>query len=63
MLPLFPTLVKYMDSLGVVIKTLFFKTSKVKEGHLIVVDSEANEDLKNVQAKILNAFRKMVKDE
>ena len=62
-LPLFPTLVKYMDSLGVIVRTIFFKTAKVKDSSLIVVDSEAKEPLPAVQEKILQSFRKILRNE
>ena len=62
-MPLFPTLIKYMDSLGVVVRTIFFKTSKVRDGNLVVVDSEAKENLESAQKKLLKSFKKILKDE
>jgi hypothetical protein len=62
-MPLFPTLIKYMDSLGVVVRTVFFKTSKLKDGGLFIVDSDSKESLPVIQQKALKAFRKMLKDE
>jgi hypothetical protein len=35
-MPLFPTLIKYMDSLGVYVRTLFFKNQKSRDPNLIV---------------------------
>lgn len=35
-MPLFPTLIKYMDSLGVYARTIFFKNQKSRDANLIV---------------------------
>jgi hypothetical protein len=39
-LPLFPTLIKYMDSMGVYVRTLFFKNQKSKDPNLMIVDKD-----------------------
>lgn len=62
-MPLFPTLIKYMDSLGVVVKTIFFKTSKVRDGHLIVIDSDNKENLEAAQKKLHKSFKKIMHDD
>ena len=62
-MPLFPTLIKYMDSLGVVVRTIFFKNAKPRDSHLIVVDSSQPIALPELQTKMLNTFMTMVKEE
>lgn len=62
-MPLFPTLIKYMDSLGVVVKTIFFKTSKVRDGHLVVIDSDNKENLEAAQKKLHKSFKKIMHDD
>lgn len=61
-MPLFPTLIKYMDSLGVVVRTIFFKTSKVRDGNLVVIDSDTKENLETAKHKMLKAFKSIIKD-
>lgn len=61
-MPLFPTLIKYMDSLGVVARTIFFKNAKPRDSNLLVVDSTAKEKLPVVQARLLNTFKKLLRD-
>ena len=36
-MPLFPTLIKYMDSLGVCVQTLFFKNNKGQDPKLVIL--------------------------
>lgn len=60
-MPLFPTLIKYMDSLGVYARTIFFKNQKTRDPNLIIVDKNKHEHLPAFQAKLLSTFRKMVK--
>lgn len=59
-MPLFPTLIKYMDSLGVYARTIFFKNQKSKDQHLAI---PPNDDLPTFQASLLATFRKMMKEE
>ena len=59
-LPLFPTLIKYMDSLGVYARTIFFKNQKIKDQFLVVPPED---DLPTFQASLLATFRKMLKEE
>lgn len=57
---MFPTLIKYMDSLGVNARTIFFKNQKSKDQHLAI---PPNDDLPTFQASLLATFRKMMKEE
>ena len=52
-----------MDSLGVVVKTIFFKTSKVRDGHLVVIDSDNKENLEAAQKKLHKSFKKIMHDD
>lgn len=61
-MPLFPTLIKYMDSFGVLVRTLFFKNSKARDNNLVVMNTENRvEEIGMVQPKLLNAFKKILK--
>lgn len=61
-MPLFPTLIKYMDSEGVCVKTLFFKHSKPRDPNLMIIDSNKPDSTQNLQQKLLAAFRKMLRE-
>lgn len=61
-MPLFPTLIKYMDSLGVVVRTIFFKNAKPRDSSLLVVDPAGKDKLPGVQAKLLNTFKKLLRE-
>ena len=52
-----------MDSIGVVVKTIFFKTSKVRDGHMMIVDSSNKENISQIQEKAREAFKSLIKDE
>lgn len=60
-MPLFPTLVKYMDSLGVYARTLFFKNQKTRDPNLAIVDDYKHKNITSFQKKLANTFRKMLK--
>lgn len=64
-MPLFPTLIKYMDSFGVLVRTLFFKNAKPRDSNLVVMNNleNRNEEIGMVQPKLLNAFKKILKED
>jgi len=52
-----------MDSLGVTLRTLFFKNSKARDSNLMVVNSEEDIPISDVQTRLLSSFKRMLKDE
>jgi hypothetical protein len=50
-----------MDSLGVCLRTLFFKHSKTRDPNLMVGDS-SKLDMKDLPQRLLSAFQKMMKE-
>ncbi len=61
-LPLFPTMIKYIDSLGVSARTLFFKNQKARDPSLIV-PAPPDTPLPELQTALLRTYRKMLKEE
>ena len=59
-MPLFPTLIKYMGSLGVLAHTFFFKNAKPRDSNLLV--SHGKGSLEELQKKLMEAFQKLVHD-
>jgi len=52
-----------MDSLGVTLRTLFFKNSKARDTNLMVINSEDKLTVSDVQNRLMNSFKKLIKEE
>ena len=62
-LPLMPALPKYMPSSEVCLETLIFKTAKLKNQKLILVDPKKEPNSEEIWEKSIGVFKELMENE